>query len=408
MPPIRLALVITELEVGGAERALVRLATGLDRQRFTPVVYSLAPLPAERGPGVVSGHRSIFPDSARPETTPDLLDEGKDQLVHTLTNASIEIHSLAANRWWHFPSAAGTLARLLQKQQPQVLQSFLFHANVVGALAARQASVPHVLLGIRVADPSWWRGRIERAAASRAGCVVCVSQAVADFCRQRHKFPANKLVVIPNGIDVDQASCTVPIDPASLGIPSSRKLLVFIGRLAPQKDPGWLADVAQAALPQLPDHDLVIVGDQRWRNDIAVTAKRLSLEGRIHAAGWRSDALSILAASQILLLTSQYEGMPNVVLEAMALAKPVMASRVEGVVELLGPAAAEQTAPWRDTNAFVRQLVALARDPARCEQLGRANQARAREHFSVPRMIEAYARLYEGLAGSLDGADSSP
>ena len=119
----------------------------------------------------------------------------------------------------------------------------------------------------------------------------------------------------------------------------------------------------------------------------------------MHVVGWRPDAASILAASQILLLTSRYEGMPNVVLEAMALGKPVMASRVQGVVELLGPAAAEQTAPWSDTAAFVQKLVPLARDSVRCEQLGQINQGRAREQFSIERMIGAYAQLYEGLAG---------
>ena len=370
MTPLRIALVITELEVGGAEQSLVRLATGLDRARFEPVVYSLAPLPPA----------------------------GKDQLVRTLAEARIEVQSLGARRWWQFVSATRRLAGLLARQQPQIVQSFLFHANVVGVLAARRAKVPHVLLGIRVADPSWWRGMLERSLAGCASGIVCVSQAVADFCRRRHKFPAGKLVVIPNGIDVEQIGRTPPIDPASLGIPAGRKVLVFIGRLARQKDPGWLFRIASAALARLPNHDLVIVGGERSRVEEEV--QLLSLQDRIRATGWRPDAQAILAASQILLLTSQYEGMPNVVLEAMALGKPVMASRVEGVVELLGPAAQEQTAAWRDTDVFVEQLVALALDPARCEQLGKLNQARAREHFAAQQMVAGYARLYQGLAGS--------
>ncbi|HUE74132.1 MAG TPA: glycosyltransferase [Pirellulaceae bacterium] len=372
MSPLRIALVITELEVGGAEQALVRLATGLDRARFTPVVYSLAPLPTS----------------------------GQDQLVCTLAEAGIEVHSLGARHWWHFPAAVRKLAGLLTEQQPQVVQTFLFHANVVGVLAARQAKIPHVLMGIRVADPNWWRGGLERALASRGSGVVCVSQSVADFCRQKHKFPAGKLVVIPNGIDADDVSRTVPIDPEMLGIPAGRKLLTFIGRLDRQKDPGWLLKIAQTALPQLPDHDLVIVGEGPLRRGIEESIAASPHADRLHLVGWRGDALSVLAESQMLLLTSQHEGMPNVVLEAMALGKPVMASRVEGVVELLGPAAVEQTAAWRDTEVFVQQLVALARDPARCEQLGQVNQARAREHFSIERKIAVHAQLYEGLTGS--------
>ena len=371
MSPLRIALVITELEVGGAEQVLVRLATGLDRTRFTPVVYSLAPLP-----------------------------EAGDQLVRTLAAAGIKVHSLGARRWWHFPAAVRQLKQLLQQQRPQLAQLFLFHANVVGMLAARQAKVPHVLMGVRVADPSWWRGRLERTLASRASGVVCVSRAAADFCRQKHKFPAGKLIVIPNGIDIEHINRTTPCDTASLGIRAGGKLLTFIGRLNRQKDPGWLMRIAQAALPQLPDHELVIAGQGPLRRELEQSIAASPLAARIHLVGWRSDASSILAASELLLLTSQHEGMPNVVLEAMALGKPVMASRVEGVVELLGPAANDQTVAWRDTETFVQKLVALARDRVRCEQLGRANQIRAREKFAIGRMVADYAQLYQGLIES--------
>jgi hypothetical protein len=137
--PLRIALVITELEVGGAEQSLVRLATGLDRARFEPVVYSLAPLPPA----------------------------GKDQLVRTLAEARIEVHSLGARRWWQFFLATRQLAKLLRRQQPQIVQSFLFHANVVGAMAARQANVPHVLLWpIRPGGAGRWSGRSLRGPAA--------------------------------------------------------------------------------------------------------------------------------------------------------------------------------------------------------------------------------------------------
>jgi len=369
--PLRIALVITELEVGGAEKCLVRLATGLDRARFSPVVYSLAPLPPA----------------------------GKDQLVHTLSEARIEVHSLGAHRFWHFFSAMRKLAALFRQQQPQIVQTFLFHANVMGVMAARRTKVPHVLLGIRVADASWWRGALERSLAARASGVVCVSQAVADFCRSRHKFPAGKLVVVPNGIEVESVGRTPPIDLVALGISAGRKLLTFIGRLDQQKDPLMLLGIAEQCLPKLPDHDLVIVGEGPLRQGIERFIAGSSLRDRVHLLGWRPDALAVLAASEMLLLTSKYEGMPNVVLEAMALGKPVMASRVEGVVELLGAAADDQTAECDGNENFTRKLVALAADPARCDRLGRLNQARAREHYSVERMVSAYARLYEGLGG---------
>lgn len=372
MPALRIALVITELDVGGAEQSLVRLATGLDRERFLPVVYSLAPLPPA----------------------------GKDRLVQALRESDVQVHSLRVRRWWQCRRAVAELTRLLRQQEPEVVQSFLFHANTVGAWAARRAHVPHWLLGVRVADPTWWRGRIERWAAGRASGVVCVSQAVADHCRDRHGFPPSKLIVIPNGIEGDLLSRTPPSDSSKPGIASGRKLLAFIGRLERQKDPRWLLEIAHCALPQLPDYELVIVGEGPLRPELERTAGSLPESDRIRFMGWREDAATILAASQVLLLTSEHEGMPNVVLEAMALAKPVVATCAEGVVELLGASSDEQTAAWRDTSAFTAKLVAIARDPARCEHLGRLNQMRAREHFSSDAMVAAYSQLYERLACS--------
>lgn len=371
MTPLRIALVITELEVGGAEQSLVRLATGLDRARFEPVVYSLAPLPPA----------------------------GKDQLVRTLAEARIEVHSLGARRWWQFFLATRQLAKLLRRQQPQIVQSFLFHANVVGAMAARQANVPHVLLGIRVADPTWWRGALERSLAARASGIVCVSQAVANFCRQLHRFPAAKLIVIPNGIDVAAVARTPPSDLPTLGIPSGESVLVYVGRLDAQKGTDWLVnDIAPAVLEKLPDHHLLLVGDGPQRGKLQRDARRSGLEGRIHFAGRRDEALGIMAASQMLLLPSRHEGMPNVVLEAMALGLPVVATRAEGVEELLGEGADSHIANFGDTSRFAARVIALAQDAALRRAAGKYNESRAADRFSLLQMISSYAQLYEGLA----------
>jgi glycosyltransferase involved in cell wall biosynthesis len=370
--PLRLALVITELEVGGAEQCLVRLACGLDRAQFEPVVFCLGPLPPA----------------------------GRDQLVRALAGADVEVHSLGARSLWHFPWAVRGLTRLLRRQQPEIVQTFLFHANVVGTLAARRAGVPHVLLGVRVADPSRWRGMLERASAARAAGVVCVSQAAADECRTRHKFPAGKLIVIPNGIDAEAVARTPPADLCGAGLPLGRRAITFVGRLDAQKGTDWLVrDVAPAILGKLPRHDLLLVGDGPQRPQLARLAREGGYGQRIHFALWRADALALMAASDLIVLPSRYEGMPNAVLEAMALARAVVATRAEGVCELLGPAAEQQTAAFGDTAGFASRVVGLIEDERRREQAGRENQRRAREQFSLATMIESYARLYRGLAG---------
>jgi len=137
--PVRIAFVITELDVGGAERCLANLAAGIDRTRFAPLVCSLAPRPAE----------------------------GQDSLVRQLEDASVPVHFLNLRSSLNFLSGWGKLKRFLRQHEIDVVQTFLFHANVLGALAVKSAGVSRIVSGIRVADPARWRMVFERFAMRR-------------------------------------------------------------------------------------------------------------------------------------------------------------------------------------------------------------------------------------------------
>ena len=366
---VRLALVITELEVGGAENCLVNLATGIDRQRFAPVVYSLAPRPVAPG----------------------------DTLVRRMEDAGIETHFLGIESKWQFLSAVTRLQKRLAAQQADIVQTFLFHANVVGTHAARRAKCGSICLGIRVADPSRSRHWIERGAARHADRIVCVSQSVADFCRTRVGFPDDKLVVIPNGVDLARFAGATPLNLALLGVPAGRRALLFVGRLDRQKGLDVLLPAMPKLFEQLPLHDLVIVGDGPQRRELEILAGG---DARIHFTGRRSDVANILAASDLLILPSRYEGMPNVLLEAMAAAKPVVATRAEGVVELLGDGAPQQTAELGDLPSFLGRIAMLANSTDLAIELGSRNQMRVKTAYSLRAMIHAYEALYGSLASS--------
>jgi glycosyltransferase involved in cell wall biosynthesis len=367
--PIRLALVITELDVGGAEQCLVELATRLDRERFAPVAYSLARRPPER-----------------------------DRLVRQLTDAGIETVFLNLRpRAGDFFAGVRRLAALLRKQQAEVVQTFLFHANAVGATAARSAGVQQVVCGLRVAEPKRWRLWTERCLARSARRFVCVSEGVARFYRE-HGFAAERLTVIPNGIDVDRFATAGRGNLEQFGVSPSRRILLYIGRLHPQKG---LTDLLQAmpeVLRELPNHDLLLVGDGSEREALQSLARRLGIEHRVHFAGWRPDVPAILAGAEMVLLPSRWEGMPNVLLEAMASGKPVVATRAEGVDELLGDTSLEQTVPLGDMREFTERIAAIASNPNLASDLARRNQLRARQ-FSWERMVAQYEHLYFSLAG---------
>ncbi|HUY35625.1 MAG TPA: glycosyltransferase [Pirellulales bacterium] len=367
--PLRLALCATELAPGGAERCLVELATRLDRTRFEPVVYSLAPPGARRS------------------------------LIERLEAAGVAVHFLAGRGIRSAPGVCRRLAQRLKSQGAEVLQTFLFHANVMGRVAARWAGVPHVVCGLRVAERrANWHLRLDRWTTRLVDQYVCVSDAVRDFSIARGRLTPERMVVIPNGVDLGRFDQAATVDLAALGVPAGRRAVTYVGRLDPQKGlPGLLVG-ARWWLDHLSDHDLLLVGDGPRRSDLEAEVRRLGLTDRVHFAGWRDDVAEILRASRLLVLPSRWEGMPNVVLEAMAARLPVVATDVEGVRALLGPRADLQTVAKDDPRAFAERVVAVLSDASLAARLGEENRLRAERHFSLGAMVSSYAALYHRLA----------
>jgi glycosyltransferase involved in cell wall biosynthesis len=364
---IRIAFVITELEPGGAERCLVHLATGLPRDTFETAVYSLGPRPAA----------------------------GRDALVHRLEQNAVPVHYLNARSPWQAPAILRRLRCLLAAEAPHIVQTFLFHGNVLGSLALRAKNRPALFTGVRVADPSRCRQRLEAWTSRRAQRIVCVSQAVADFCGHQAAFPSDKLLVIPNGIDLAGYPPGRRLLAGQVGLPEDRRLLLFIGRFSPQKAVDWLLDCAPGLLERLPRHDLVLVGDGPLRPPWQRLATRLGIADRVHFLGYRDDIPDLLAAADLLVLPSRWEGMPNVVLEAMASSLPVVATKAAGVTELLGLLADQQTIEFGDSQALTDTIVRIADQPDLASRLGQANRRRVADQFSLDRMIQAYAELYQ-------------
>lgn len=367
--PLRLALVTTELRPGGAERCLTNIALGLDREQFSPQVYSLSPAPPRE----------------------------ESQLVDALRQAGVPVHFIGARHKLQLWGAVKKLRALLDEQSPHVVQSFLFHANIASAMAMRQIEVP-LLGGLRVAQPQALRQFVERRYARRFAKFVCVSQAVAEHAANCGKLPREKLVVIPNGIDVPAREQVAPIDWTTLGVDSRRRVLLFVGRLDHQKGADLLIEAAAQILPRWPEHDVVLIGKGSERAKLQSEVERRSLGAQVHFASWRTDVAQCLAGAQLIVLPSRYEGMSNVLLEAMAAAKPVVATHVEGVAEVLGPLAPQQTCAAGSAAALATAMEQLLGDPIAGQQLGAANRARVAEHFSLSRMLSTYAQMYKSAA----------
>lgn len=358
--------------MGGAERCLAELALRLDRDRFAVVAYALGPRPAD-------DERSLVP---------------------RLEAAGVEVHCLGGRGVFDAPAVAWKLARLLKRQRPDIVQTFLFHANLVGRLAARWAAAPRVVAGIRVAERDRrWHLVLDRWTSQLVDRYVAVSQSVAAFSQSEANLPGERIVVIPNGIDVQAFDAAAPADLAEFGIRPGRRAATYVGRLDRQKGLRELIAHSKDWLERLPEHDLLLAGDGPQREELEALVQRLGLGERIRLAGWLKNVPAILRASEMLLLPSRWEGMANAMLEAMACRLPIVAMDVEGVGELLGPNTGDQTAPAGNMQVFADKIVAIAGSAELRARLGAENRRRVEESFTLDAMVARYAALYDELLG---------
>jgi glycosyltransferase involved in cell wall biosynthesis len=199
---------------------------------------------------------------------------------------------------------------------------------------------------------------------------------------------------VPVGEPAPSSTSTAAIPEPLATLPAT---LLAIGRLDPQKGFDWLLQGAPRLLTTLPGYRLEIVGEGPERAVLAARIAAAGLQGRVQLTGWQDDIPRRLRSAALVLVPSRWEGMPNVVLEAMAAGRAVVATQVEGVRELLGPECSAQSTPVHDLAAFVDRVIELARDPVERTRLGEANARRARERFSIDAMVDAYAALYRTL-----------
>ncbi len=393
---LRVALVITELFTGGAESCLCQLALYLARTGHAVEVWSLAPAPSAP----------------------------RDRLVRALEAAGITIHFGRARGALSAASIANWLRKQLLLFRPDIVQSMLWHANVVTALAIaispqlrRQIGSRQLRFfgGMRVSEPRKGRWAIERWASQRMTSLVCVSDDVMQHARDQQRIHESKLVVIPNGVaeELLDASDDASTSDQSIVVSSptaspstateTRNLrMLFVGRLEEQKAPDKLVEAIGPVLKNdLTTWRLDLLGQGTLEPRIKAAIADHRWNDSVHLNGWQDNALQWMRASEIVLLPAEYEGMPNVLLEAMALGKPFVAFDVDGVSQLFRAQAdfpsdlrIAQVAPKNDWPAFIERVQELARSAELRDKCGQANRAQIRQNFRLSQQLHKYVALW--------------
>jgi len=367
--PIPFLHLITELDTGGAQKALARLLAHLDRTRFTPHVACL--------------YNS---------------DKAVAQEIRALGVPVTDLGMTAKWRW----DAFWRLYRLLRRERPTILHSWMFHANVPGRVIGRLAGVPIIITSRRnVEIGGEMRERLLRWTAGLDDKVIAVCELARRAQIERtHAAPQN-VVTVHNGLDVAEFGTLNPEARATtreaFGIPPTAPLVGSVGRLHPQKDFATLLKAMVCVRDRLPDAHLLLVGDGDLKPELVSQARSLELAQTVTFAGHRTDIPEILSAVDLLVLPSLWEGLPNALLEAMAAGLPVVATAVGGTPEVVVDGVTGFLVPPRDPQALADAILRLLRNPELRQRMGEAGRARVAAHFSIEQMVHKTEALYEQL-----------
>ena len=362
---LKVLQLIPTLDRSGAEKQMVLLCKGLPRDRFEVEAAALTRL----GP---------FEAELREAGIP-----------LTLIGKPLKIDPFAMER----------LTRFMKAKRFDVVQTWVFAANSYGRVAARRAKVPVVVTAEMAVD--LWKSRghlaIDRALAKWTDRLVGNSHAVVDFYRKAG-IPEDKLAMIYSGVadepipEFDRAAVR-----QEFGWPPDAPVIVFIGRLMAQKAVADLIAALDILQHVRPDLKTLIIGQGPLRDELIETAHKFDLDDKVRFTGHREDAQRILGAADLLVLPSLYEGLPNVVLEAMRLGKPVVATSAPGTSEVVVDGETGLLVPLQNPTELARAIRKVLGDAELARKMGEAGQRRVANEFGVQLMIDRFAELYEKL-----------
>jgi len=368
-PAVKLVFLLPTFDVGGAERAVARLAARLDRQRYEVVVAAF-----------VKG-------SGRLLAQPELQD------VRTAV--------IGAQR------GAGLLPALwswLRRERPTVLLTYMFHANQAGRLCGRLAGVPVIVCSERVVGwESRWRVALNRLSVGLTDVVTTNSEAGRRFWSTELGLSADRVEVIPNGVDTDTYR---PAERPAGGIVR----LGVLARLHRANGHDWLLDGLAALRRQVPTGWVcVAAGEGAEEATLRAKATALGLDDVVEFTGFELDAPSFLQSLDIYIHPSVVSGMPNATLEAMAVALPIVATGVGGTPEVVDDGITGWLVDVGDVNSFVEKTSRLLQSAPERRRMGQLGRERIIQRFSLSAVVDrtqmVVDRLLENKLGLVLDAD---
>lgn len=357
-PPV-LAELAGSAGFGGGERYLQLLFERLDTKEFSPLLIC-----PEEGPFAGTMERAGVPT--------------RTVRLEPLVN----------------PIAALRLVALLRRERVAILQTHGARSNFYGLVAGRLAGVPVLLATLHNSlfdydiRPARRRAYlfVERLMFRLADRIICVSDALRQHAIKEAGVDPTKVITIHNGIDVDsltrQSTGAVVRNTYGPG-----PIVVSVGRLTDQKGHRYLIEAVPFLIREWPGLRCLIVGDGDLHDPLQESIAHFGVGAHCILVGVTAQIAGIVAAADVFVLPSVSEGFPFVLLEALALGKPVVASNIAGVTEIIDDGTTGLLVPPRDSRALAGGIARLLRDSDLARCIGEAGQDMVRERFSAEGMV---------------------
>lgn len=338
-------------------------------------------------------------------------DRTGEQVVVDLRRRGVDVRFLR-RRFKYDPLAWWPLFRALRRERIDVLHTHAFGPNAWGSLIGRWAGVPVVIAH----EHNWaFTGRALRPLidreliARRAGAMIVVSREARRRMIEVERIPPERLVLLPNGVRTLPSGDGRALR-ADLGIDSDDPVVGTVCIIRPEKALEVLVEAAALLREDFPRLRVLIAGDGPDRARIEAVAERLGLSGRLHMAGVRTDVPDVLAAIDVAVICSDYEGSPRSVLEFMDAGKPIVATGVGGIPEVIEDGVHGVLVEPRDESALAAALGGVLRDMDLGSEMGIRARDRCRRELSLDRTVESLQGLYEELHSRSNGhlATGSP
>ena len=374
---------------------------------MTSIVWLCTPLGTKGGTFVHLSHWAKNMDKNKYKITLIFYSPTKPDIdrAKTLGKYGVEVifvPELSELKKLYFP-AIFKLAKILREKNTTILHTIFIQADVIGTIAARMARVPHIvssLEGALVFNCTFgWKKIIYRLAyaiiRNNIDRFIVISRKTGNDLLRDFRVNPKKIIVIHNGVEPERFPWRKSLEAFKERLTKKTPILGYFGLIGYRKGVDSLIEAFPLVLEQFPKAKLIIIGDGEDKPLYQQRTQELNIESRVQFLSWVNDITKVMLALDILVFPSKVEGIPWAVLEAMACAKPVIATAVGGIPEVVTHGETGILLPDSRPESIVQAVLSLFENPEKALNMGRSGRRRIEENFTSAREIQKIEKLYE-------------